>query len=55
MPELLGVCDRIYVMNEGRFVAEMPAAEASQEKIMRAIMRGRDVASVEMAPREKIA
>ena len=35
MPELLGICDRIYVMNEGRFVAEMPAAEASQEKIMR--------------------
>jgi putative multiple sugar transport system ATP-binding protein len=55
MPELLGVCDRIYVMNEGRFVAEMPAAEASQEKIMRAIMRGRDVTSGEMAPREKIA
>ena len=22
MPELLGMCDRIYVMNEGRFVAE---------------------------------
>ena len=39
MPELLGMCDRIYVMNEGRFVAEMPAAEAIQEKIMRAIMR----------------
>ena len=39
MPELLGICDRIYVMNEGRFVAEMPAKEASQEKIMRAIMR----------------
>jgi putative multiple sugar transport system ATP-binding protein len=39
MPELLGICDRIYVMNEGRFVAEMPAREASQEKIMRAIMK----------------
>ena len=34
MPELLGMCDRIYVMNEGRFVDEMPAEEASQEKIM---------------------
>jgi putative multiple sugar transport system ATP-binding protein len=31
--------DRIYVMNEGRFVAEMSAAEASQEKIMRAIVK----------------
>ncbi len=39
MPELLGICDRIYVMNEGRMVAEMPASEASQEKIMRAIMK----------------
>jgi putative multiple sugar transport system ATP-binding protein len=40
MPELLGITDRIYVMNEGRMVGEMPAAEASQEKIMRAIVRG---------------
>ncbi|KRC11857.1 multiple monosaccharide ABC transporter ATP-binding protein [Acidovorax sp. Root217] len=39
MPELLGITDRIYVMNEGRFVAEMPTAEASQEKIMRAIVK----------------
>ena len=43
MPELLGLCDRICVMNEGRFVGELPAAEASQEAIMRAIMRNRDV------------
>ena len=40
MPELLGICDRIYVLNEGRIVGEMQAAEASQEKIMRAIVRG---------------
>lgn len=26
MPELLGMCDRIYVMNEGRLLAEMPVA-----------------------------
>jgi putative multiple sugar transport system ATP-binding protein len=38
MPELLGMCDRIYVMNEGRFVAELTAGEASQERIMRAIV-----------------
>ncbi|MGK9233925.1 sugar ABC transporter ATP-binding protein [Inquilinus limosus] len=42
MPELLGMSDRIYVMNEGRIVAEMPAQEASQENIMRAIMRSRE-------------
>jgi putative multiple sugar transport system ATP-binding protein len=39
MPELLGICDRIYVMNEGKFVDEMPASEASQEKIMASIMK----------------
>jgi putative multiple sugar transport system ATP-binding protein len=39
MPELLGICDRLYVMNEGRLVDEMPVREASQEKIMAAIMR----------------
>ena len=42
MPELLGISDRIYVMNEGKFVGEMPAKEASQEKIMRAIMKSWD-------------
>lgn len=39
MPELLGLCDRIYVMNEGRLVAEFDRAGASQEAIMRAIVR----------------
>jgi putative multiple sugar transport system ATP-binding protein len=39
MPELLGICDRIYVMNEGSFVGEFLAAEASQEKIMRSILK----------------
>ena len=39
MPELLGMCDRIYVMNEGNLVAEMSAAEATQEKIMAAILK----------------
>ncbi|MCC8075666.1 MAG: sugar ABC transporter ATP-binding protein [Clostridiales bacterium] len=38
MAELLGMCDRIYVMNEGRIVGEMPAEEATQEKIMAAIL-----------------
>ena len=45
MPELLGITDRIYVMNEGRMVGEMAASDASQEKIMRAIVRGEAKAS----------
>jgi len=39
MPELLGMCDRIYVMNEGALIGEFTAAEASQEKIMHAIVK----------------
>jgi putative multiple sugar transport system ATP-binding protein len=42
MPELLGMCDRIYVMNEGRFVGEFAANEASQEKILHAIVSAGD-------------
>jgi putative multiple sugar transport system ATP-binding protein len=38
MPEILGMCDRIYVMNEGRIVAEYTHDEASQEKIMGSIL-----------------
>lgn len=34
MPELLGISDRLYVMNEGRFVGEMASGDATQEKIM---------------------
>ncbi|PVE23357.1 ABC transporter ATP-binding protein [Microvirga sp. KLBC 81] len=39
MPELLGMCDRIYVMNEGSLIAELDVAAASQEKIMHAIVK----------------
>jgi len=42
LPEILGVCDRIYVMSDGKIVGEMLAREASQEKIMKAIMRQED-------------
>ncbi|MFO1105691.1 MAG: multiple monosaccharide ABC transporter ATP-binding protein [Amaricoccus sp.] len=40
MPELIGMCDRIYVMNEGALVGELAAADASQERIMRMILNG---------------
>ncbi len=39
MPELLGMCDRIYVMNEGRIVGELARGEASQERIMALIVK----------------
>ncbi len=39
LPEILGMCDRIYVMNEGKLIAELPREEASQEVIMNHILR----------------
>ncbi|HEY8391288.1 MAG TPA: multiple monosaccharide ABC transporter ATP-binding protein [Capillibacterium sp.] len=39
LPEILGICDRIYVMNEGRIVGELNKDEASQESIMKCIMQ----------------
>ncbi len=38
LPEVLGMSDRIYVMNEGRIAGELSAEEASQEKIMSIIV-----------------
>ncbi|MCI8416361.1 MAG: sugar ABC transporter ATP-binding protein [Lachnospiraceae bacterium] len=34
MPEILGMCDRIMIMHEGRKMGELSAEEATQEKIM---------------------
>ena len=39
MPELLGMCDRIYVMNEGRIVGLLDKKDATQEAIMTCILR----------------
>lgn len=35
LPEILGICDRIYVMNAGRITGEVSKEEASQETLMR--------------------
>ena len=43
LPEILGICDRIYVMRDGKIVGEMPASEASQEKVMKYIMTQQEV------------
>ena len=39
LPEILGMCDRIYVMNEGRILKEFSREEASQETIMSCILQ----------------
>lgn len=35
LPELLGMSDRIYTMNQGHLTAEFPVEEANQEKLMK--------------------
>ena len=39
LPEILGMSDRIYVMNEGKMVGEVEAKDATQESIMSIIMK----------------
>lgn len=39
LPEVLGMSDRIYIMNEGRIAGELKAEEASQERIMACILK----------------
>lgn len=39
LPELLGMCDRIYIMNEGKMVGEVSKEEATQELIMGQILK----------------
>lgn len=34
LPEILGICDRILIMHEGRFTGELQIKDATQEKIM---------------------
>jgi putative multiple sugar transport system ATP-binding protein len=38
LPEILGLCDRIYVMSGGKIKGELKKEEASQEKIMKLIV-----------------
>ena len=39
LPEVLGMSDRIYIMNEGKMLGEMKASEATQENIMALIVK----------------
>lgn len=53
MPELLGITDRIIVMNEGRLVGDIPTPEATQEAIMQIIIRsGHSLTEEDITPEE---
>lgn len=43
MTELIGMCDRIYVMSKGRMVGELFDEEIVQEKIMACILKAEEV------------
>ncbi|MFD4628895.1 multiple monosaccharide ABC transporter ATP-binding protein [Streptomyces sp. NPDC058284] len=45
LPELLGMCDRIYTMAEGRLTGEVTRAEATQEVLMRHMTKTRSTRS----------
>ncbi|MFI0349459.1 multiple monosaccharide ABC transporter ATP-binding protein [Actinomadura sp. 9N407] len=49
LPELLGMCDRIYTMAAGRITGEVPRAEATQEGLMTYMTRGRTNGDAEPA------
>ena len=34
LPELLGICDRVYTLSAGRITGQLPVAEATQERLM---------------------
>jgi len=39
LPEIIGMSDRVFVMNKGRIAGELEASEATQESIMKCIMK----------------
>jgi len=40
LPELLGLCDRIYALSAGRITGEVPRADATQEGLMHLMTQG---------------
>ncbi len=44
LPELLGICDRVYTLAFGRITGELPVAEATQERLMELMTMERETA-----------
>jgi monosaccharide ABC transporter ATP-binding protein, CUT2 family (TC 3.A.1.2.-) len=45
LPELLGICDRIYTMSQGRITGYLDRADADQEKLMVLMTKERERAA----------
>ncbi|HOF64292.1 MAG TPA: sugar ABC transporter ATP-binding protein [Dermatophilaceae bacterium] len=44
LPELIGLCDRIYALSQGVITGEVPRAEATQERLMHFMTKEKEVA-----------
>ena len=42
LPELLGICDRIYALSEGRITADLSRADATAERVMQLMTQERE-------------
>ncbi|MGN6408423.1 MAG: ABC transporter ATP-binding protein, partial [Curtobacterium sp.] len=42
LPELLGICDRIYTLSEGTITADVPRSEATPEALMQYMTQERE-------------
>ncbi|MGY1719959.1 multiple monosaccharide ABC transporter ATP-binding protein [Blastococcus sp. SYSU DS0552] len=45
LPELLGICDRIYTLSAGRITGQLPVREATQENLMELMTQDKEVAA----------
>lgn len=54
MPEILGMCDRIYVMCEGRITGELARSEATGEKILELAMKKRTADQADTETEESV-
>ena len=42
LPELIGLCDRIYTLSAGRITGEVQRADATQERLMQYMVQGQE-------------
>jgi putative multiple sugar transport system ATP-binding protein len=42
LPELLGICDRIYALSAGRITGQLPSERATQESLMELMTKERE-------------
>ena len=43
LPELLGICDRIYTLSAGRITGELPVGKATQENLMELMTKEKEL------------